>query len=61
METFNVRGVLEPQELLAVTEIVPPLVPAVVVIEVVVDVPPQPEGSAHVYDVAPETGAILYV
>jgi hypothetical protein len=46
--TFIVLAVPEPQELLAVTEIVPPLFPAVAVIEVVVDVPLQPAGRVHV-------------
>jgi hypothetical protein len=38
----------EPQPLFAVTEIVPPLAPAVAVIELVVDVPDQPPGKVQV-------------
>ena len=49
----------EPQELFAVTEIVPPLDPTVAVIEVLVDDPLQPDGNAHVYDVAPDTAPML--
>jgi hypothetical protein len=48
-----------PQELFAVTDIVPPLAPAVAVIEVVVDDPLHPEGNVQVYDVAPDTASIL--
>ncbi len=50
---------LLPHEFLALTLIVPPLAPAVVLILVVVELPLQPEGSCHSYDVAPETGEIL--
>ncbi len=46
--TDRVRAILDPQVLLAVTEIVPPLLPGVVVIELVVEVPVQPEGSVQV-------------
>ena len=46
--TANVRAVLVPQLLLAVTEIVPLLLPAIAVIELVVDEPPHPEGSVQV-------------
>ncbi len=42
-DTDNVRALLLPQLLIAVTEIVP-LVPAVAVIEFVVDVPDHPDG-----------------
>ena len=59
-DTLNVREVLEPHELFAVTEIFP-LVPAVAVIDVEVELPLQPEGNVHVYEVAPETAVILYV
>ena len=38
----------DPQELFALTEMVPPAVPAVAVIEFVVDEPVQPEGRVHV-------------
>ena len=46
--TFNVLAVLAPHVLLAVTEIVPPVLPAVVVMEVLVDDPVHPEGSVQV-------------
>ena len=46
--TANVLAALAPHELFAVTEIVPPALPAVVVIEVEVDEPDHPEGSVHV-------------
>ncbi len=59
--TLNVLGVLVPQELLAVTEIVPPLAPGVQVIDVLVELPLQPLGNDHVYEVAPDTAEILYV
>ena len=53
--TDNVRDALVPQELFATTAIVPPPVPAVTLIVLVMDVPLHPEGSVHVYEVAPET------
>ena len=46
--TDKVLAALEPQLLFAFTEIVPPADPAVAVIEVVVEVPLQPEGNVHV-------------
>ena len=46
--TLNVRGVLVPHELLAVTEIVPPVAPAVASIDVEVELPLHPDGSDHV-------------
>jgi hypothetical protein len=46
--TDNVLVVLDPQALFALTEIVPPTVPAVVFMEVVVEVPDHPEGNVHV-------------
>jgi hypothetical protein len=57
----NVCAVELPQELFAVTEIVPPPAPAVALIEFVVDVPLQPPGNVQVYDVAPATAVIEYV
>ncbi len=48
----------EPHALFAVTDIVPPAVPAVVVMLLVVEVPLQPLGKVQVYDVAPLTDAI---
>ena len=45
--TANVRATLVPQELVAVTEIVPLNKPAVAFIELVVEVPVQPEGSVQ--------------
>ena len=59
MKTFTALGALEPQELFAVTDIVPPLDPAVVVIDVLVDDPLHPDGNVQVYDVAPVTADIL--
>ena len=47
-DTINVLGVLLPQPLLAVTEIVPPELPTVAVIEFEVELPDHPEGNAHV-------------
>ena len=46
-DTMSVRGVLRPQELLAVTVIVPPLAPAVAVMDVVFDDPLHPEGNVQ--------------
>ena len=51
-ETLKLLLSLDPQSLLAVTEMVPPLGPVVVVIELLVDEPVHPEGKLHVYDVA---------
>jgi hypothetical protein len=61
VETITERffGLLEPHELLAVTEIVPPLEPTVTGIDSVVELPLHPEGKVHVYEVAPDTDAIL--
>ena len=45
--TFSVWGGLLPQILFATTEIVPPLVPAVALTELVPDAPDQPEGKTQ--------------
>ena len=59
--TANVCAADEPQLLLAVTVTLPLILPAVAVIEVVVDVPVQPPGNVQVYEVAPLTAAMEYV
>ena len=46
-----------PQVLPAVTEMVPPPVPSVAIIELVVEVPLHPDGKIQVYEVAPVTNA----
>jgi hypothetical protein len=51
--------VLDPQVLLAVTEIVPPLEPGIAVIDVDVELPLHPDGSVHVYEVALVTDGIV--
>jgi hypothetical protein len=53
--TDNVLAVPLPQLLLATTESVPPADPAVTEMLLEVELPVQPEGSVHVYDVAPAT------
>ena len=50
-----------PHEVTGATLIIPPFVAGVTVILFVVDVPVQPEGNVHTYDVAPVTAVILYV
>ena len=57
--TFNVCGPEEPQLLLADTVISPPEILATVTMAFVVDVPVQPVGKVHVYEVAPATSDIL--
>ena len=47
-DTGNVLALLVPQELLAVTEIVPPIAPAVASIDVEEELPVHPEGNDHV-------------
>jgi len=47
-DMLKVRAVPAPHELLAVTEIVPPVAPATAVIDVEVELPVQPEGRVHV-------------
>jgi hypothetical protein len=46
--TLNVLAPPEPHELLAMTEIVPPVGPAVAVMDVEVELPLHPEGNVHV-------------
>jgi hypothetical protein len=58
MVTFNDVAALVPQVLLALTEIIPPDAPTVIVIDVLVELPDQPDGRLQVYDVAPLTAAI---
>ena len=53
------REIPEPHELFAVTEIVPPLAPAVAVIDSELEVPLHPDGNVHVYEVAPVIGDML--
>jgi hypothetical protein len=59
--TASVLAGPAPQELFATTEIFPPVLPAVAVIDVEVEEPVHPEGRVHVYEVAPLTAAIEYV
>ena len=47
-DKLNVRALLVPHELVAVTETVPPVAPAVAAIDVEVEVPPHPDGKVHV-------------
>ncbi len=58
-DTANVRAVLVPQKLLAVTDMSPLLVPTVAAIDVEVELPLHPEGKLHVYEVAPGTALML--
>lgn len=59
--TLSVAGLLVSQALAAETLTVPAPVPTVAVMEEVVEVPVHPDGSVHPYEVAPVTGATLYV
>jgi len=52
---------LVPQLLVAVTLIVPPVVPTEAVMEAVVELPDQPEGNVQTYELAPATEAAVYV
>ena len=60
-DKLNVREALVPHVLVAVTEIVPPVAPAVVIIDVEVELPVHPDGNVQLYVVAPVTAVILYV
>ena len=51
--TDNICGVLLPQLLLAVTEILPPAAPVVTIIELVMELPVHPAGNDQAYEVAP--------
>ena len=59
--TANVRGAVVPQELLAVTVIVPLFAPAIVETLGIVETagPVHPAGYVQLYDVAPLTNPIL--
>jgi hypothetical protein len=59
--TANVAAVDVPHAFVAVTVTLPDVALAVVEMLVVVEVPVQPPGKVHVYEVAPATAAILYV
>ena len=59
MLSERVLGRLVPQLLNAFTDNTPPTVPAVTEIVFVVEVPVQPEGSVHVYPVAPLTAGTV--
>jgi hypothetical protein len=56
---LKVREAPEPHELFATTKILPLVAPTVAVIDVEFELPLQPDGKVHIYDVAPETGDIL--
>lgn len=58
-EIVRVAAAEVPQAFVAVTATVPPVVPTVVLIEAVVEVPTQPVGKVQVYEVAPGTGVTL--
>jgi len=45
---LNVLAVPEPQELLATTEMFPPVDPATAVMDVVAELPVHPDGNVHV-------------
>jgi hypothetical protein len=59
--TASVAAVELPQALLATTLTLPAVNVGVAEMLVVVEVPVQPPGKVHVYDVAPATAAMLYV
>ena len=54
----NVDAALLPQAFAAVTVMFPLVALAVVLMELVVEEPLQPEGNVQVYEVAPETAAM---
>lgn len=59
--TFVLRDVLVPHAFLAATEITPPLMSAVTLIDVIVEVPDHPDGMDQTYEEAPGTSDILYI
>ena len=58
-DTITVLALLVPHVFVAVTEIVPPVAPAVASIDVVEGVPIHPDGKVHEYVLAPGTSNIL--
>jgi hypothetical protein len=59
--TASVLGVDVPQVFIAVTDIVPPAAIGVTKMLFVLLVPTHPAGNVQLYEVAPLTGAVLYV
>lgn len=53
------EGMEVPHEFTATTDITPPVLPIVAVIVLVVELPVEPEGNVHVYEVAPATEGTL--
>ena len=58
--TASVRADPDPHALFAITEIIPPALPLITVINLVEEVPDHPDGSCQVYDVAPGTLSTEY-
>lgn len=58
-DTANVEAGEVPQPLIADTRTLPEAVPVVAEMELVVDVPDQPPGNVQLYELAPETVAML--
>jgi hypothetical protein len=57
--TVNVLAIPGPHELLAVTEIIPPALPATAIIDAEAELPLHPDGKVHSYSVASGTPAML--